>query len=74
MGDGMGEIYQRLGKIEQSLARIDERTVRWSDSNDDFERRIRSLEAWRAWILGAVAVLTPLWSLAMMWIAKKMGV
>ena len=70
----MSEFCQRLGKIETSLARIDERTVRWDASNDDFERRLRSLESWRAWMLGAVAVLTPVWSLAVVWLTKKMGI
>ena len=40
MGENNAEIFQRLGKIEQTLARIDERTK----SHGDHEERIRTLE------------------------------
>lgn len=70
----MTEIYQRLGKIEATLARIDERTHSSMEGHADFERRIRSLESWRAWMLGALAVLTPIWSIAILFVSKKLGV
>ena len=54
MGDN-AEIYERLRGIEQTLARIDERTKASADHHDDHEKRIsdqeirlRALEAHRA--------------------------
>lgn len=70
----MSEIYHRLGKIETSLARIDERIEIAMAKNSDFEGRLRSLESWRAWMLGALAVMTPIWSLVVVWLTKKMGI
>lgn len=46
-------------------ARLDERTKtvftrleKHEGIHEDLERRMRSLEQWRAWILGAAAVIT----------------
>ena len=48
------EIFVRLNKIEQIVARIDERT----SNLDDHEGRIRSLEETRARMGGVIAALT----------------
>lgn len=43
------EIFDRLGRIEQTNARIDERTERmdkeWKDNRSDHEARLRKLES-----------------------------
>ena len=38
------EIFDRLSRIEQTLARIDERTARHENDHNDHEQRIRQLE------------------------------
>lgn len=38
------ETYERLSRIEQIVARIDERTARHDKDHDDHEKRIRTLE------------------------------
>lgn len=38
------EIFERLSRIEQTCARIDERTARHDKDHDDHEKRIRTLE------------------------------
>lgn len=43
MGEN-AEIFERLARIEQTVARIDERTARHGITHDDHERRIRALE------------------------------
>ena len=43
MGENI-EIYEYLGKIAQTLARIDERTKNMADKHSDHEKRIRDLE------------------------------
>ena len=44
MGESNTEIFERLGRIEQTLARIDERTSRHETAHGDHEQRIRALE------------------------------
>jgi hypothetical protein len=58
MADNDREIFDRLGKIEQIVARIDERTKGDSDKHADHERRIRSLEDKEARRGGVLAALT----------------
>ena len=53
MGEA-AEIYERLGKIEQLLARIDERTK----AHGDHEARIRELENDAAKHKGVMAALS----------------
>lgn len=43
MGEN-SEIFERLGRIEQTTARIDERTARHDKEHNDHEQRIRELE------------------------------
>lgn len=43
MGEN-SEIFERLSAIEQTLARIDERTARHDTAHNDHEQRIRALE------------------------------
>lgn len=56
------EIFERLSKIEQTLARIDERTARYDTAHDDHERRLRSLEDAEARRGGIIAALTAIGS------------
>lgn len=51
------EIFNRLGRIEQTLARIDERTSRHDTAHVDHETRIRQLEDENAKRKGFVAAL-----------------
>ena len=56
------EIFDRLGKIEQTLARIDERTKSSADMRVDFEKRLRALEDKEARRGGIMATLTAIGS------------
>lgn len=63
------EIFQRLGKIEQTLARIDERTK----SQGDHENRIRALERAEDKRKGVMATLSLFASViggAIVWLFK----
>ena len=67
------EIFDRLGKIEQIVARIDERTKGDSDKHADHEKRIRSLEDKEARRGGIIAALTTIGSAvgaALMWLVQ----
>lgn len=44
MGETNTEIFERLSRIEQIVARIDERTSSHSAAHADHEKRIRALE------------------------------
>ena len=44
MGENTTEIFERLSRIEQGVARIDERTERHDRDHSDHEQRIRALE------------------------------
>lgn len=69
MTDNDREISDRLGKIEQLLARIDERTK----GLDDHERRIRLLEDKESRRGGVLAALTTIGSAvgaALMWLIQ----
>lgn len=54
MGD-LSELYEKLNRIEQMLARIDERTLRADESHTDHETRIRALESHRDKAMGFIA-------------------
>lgn len=67
------EIFERLGKIEQTLARIDERTKSVNSIHIDHERRIRGLEDKEARRGGIIAALTTIGSAlgaAIMWLLQ----
>lgn len=69
------EIFERLSKIEQTLARIDERTARADSNHSDHERRIRSLEDKEARRGGIMATLTTIGSAigaALMWLIQHL--
>lgn len=57
MGDNT-EIFERLSRIEQTLARIDERTSRHDCGHTDHENRIRQLERDNDKRKGIVAALS----------------
>ena len=69
------EIFERLSKIEQTLARIDERTARYDHAHGDHERRIRALEDKEARRGGIIAALTTIGSAvgaAIMWLIQHL--
>ena len=69
------EIFDRLAKIEQIVARIDERTKNDSDKHSDLEKRIRSLEDKEARRGGIMATLTTIGSAvgaAIMWLIQHL--
>ena len=69
------EIFDRLGKIEQIVARIDERTQGYSDKHADLEKRVRSLEDKEARRGGIMATLTTIGSAvgaALMWLIQHL--
>jgi hypothetical protein len=73
MSENDAEIFKRLGKIEQTCARIDERTERQDMVHADHEKRIRDLElegAKRKGVLAAVSSLGGLIGAGVMWLIK----
>ena len=75
MGDNNTEIFERLSRIEQTLARIDERTKSFGDLSADHEKRIRSLEDKEARRGGVIATLTAIGSAvgaALTWLAHHL--
>ncbi|MBO7689038.1 MAG: hypothetical protein J6V72_21850 [Kiritimatiellae bacterium] len=72
MGES-AEMYERLGRIEQTLARIDERTARHDEQHGDHEQRIRKLETDSAKSRGFMAALSLFSSIvggALVWLFK----
>lgn len=72
MGDN-SEIYERLNRIEQTLARTDERTASQANVHSDHEKRLRALEDKEARRGGIVAALTTIGSAvgaALMWLIQ----
>ena len=70
MGDN-AEIFQRLGKIEQTLARIDERTK----SHGDHEGRIRGrgrAEDKRKGVMAALSLFSSVVGGALVWLFKAL--
>lgn len=73
MADGNAEIYERLGKIEQTCARIDERTARHDQDHNDHEARIRALERdndKRKGVLAALSLFSSIVGGALVWLFK----
>ena len=73
MGENV-EIYERLGKIEQTLARIDERTARHDAAHNDHESRIRELEREadkRKGIMAALSFFSSIVGGVLVWLFKS---
>ena len=69
------EIFERLSRIEQACARIDERTERHDKAHDDHEQRIRALERdsdKRKGIMAAVSFFASAVGAALMWAFKAL--
>lgn len=69
MGES-AEIYERLGKIEQTLARIDERTK----VHSDHEERIRALEREsdkRKGVMAALSFFSSIIGGVLVWLFKS---
>ena len=74
MADNDREIFERLGKIEQTVARIDEREAGFIPRVDDHEKRIHKLElkdAKRGGFIAGIASLASLLSSALTWLASQ---
>ena len=74
MGDD-SEIFKRLSNIEQTCARIDERTERHDRDHNDHEERIRALERDNEKRKGVVAALSLFSSVvggALVWLFKTL--
>ena len=74
MGEN-AEIFERLSKIEQILARIDERTKQHDSAHGDHENRIRALERdndKRKGILAAVSFFASVVGAVLMWLFKTL--
>lgn len=74
MPDNDAEIFNRLGRIEQGVARIDERTGQMAKNHEDHEKRIRDLEREsdkRKGMLAAVSSLGGIIGAGVMWIIKS---
>ena len=72
MGES-AEIYERLRGIEQTLARIDERTKASADHHDDHEKRIRTLEREsdkRKGVIAALSFFSSIVGAALAWAFK----
>ena len=71
MAENDREIFDRLGRIEQAVARIDERTARHDAAHSDHERRIRALEekeARRGGVMAALAAAGSALGAAITWV------
>lgn len=72
MGEN-AEIYERLGKIEQTLARIYERTARHDSDHSDHESRIRALERdndKRKGVMAALSLFSSVVGGVLVWLFK----
>lgn len=73
MADNDREIFERLGKIEQTVARIDEREAGFIPRVDDHEKRIHTLElkdAKRGGFIAAIATAASVIVSALNWLAN----
>lgn len=69
------EIFERLSRIEQIVARIDERTKAHDSAHNDHEQRIRALERdndKRKGIMAAVSFFASAVGAALMWVFKAL--
>lgn len=67
------EIFDRLSRIEQTLARIDERTARHENNHNDHEQRIRTLEREsdkRKGVMAALSLFSSVVGGALVWLFK----
>jgi hypothetical protein len=72
MGEN-AEIFERLSRIEQTCARIDERTERHDRDHSDHEERIRALEREsdkRKGILAALSFFSSVVGAVLAWVFK----
>lgn len=72
MGEN-SEIYQRLSNIEQTMARIDERTATQLKTSEDVESRVHELElenAKRKGIMTVVAAIGGVVGSVAVWLIK----
>ena len=72
MGEN-ADIFERLNRIEQILARIDERTKVNDSAHVDYEQRIRALERDNDKLKGVMAMLSLFSSVvggALVWLFK----
>lgn len=75
MADNDREIFDRLGKIEQTVARIDEREAGFIPRVDDHEKRIQTLElkdAKRGGFIAAIATVASVIVSALNWLANHL--
>lgn len=73
MGD-TSEIFERLSRIEQGVARIDERTERHDRDHSDHEERIRALEREsdkRKGVMAALSFFSSIVGGALVWLFKS---
>lgn len=78
MAENDREIFEKLNRQGETLARIDERTARmdheWEQTRDDHEKRIQTLElkdAKRGGFITGIASLASLLSSALTWLAGQ---
>ena len=74
MGEN-AEIFQRLGKIEQMVAKIDERTARHDTAHTDHESRIRELEREsdkRKGMMAALSLFSSIVGGILVWLFKSL--
>jgi chromosome segregation ATPase len=67
------EIFERLSRIEQTCARIDERTERHDRDHSDHEERIRALEREsdkRKGVLAALSFFSSIVGAVLAWVFK----
>ena len=67
------EIFERLSRIEQACARIDERTERHDRDHSDHEGRIRALEREsdkRKGIMAALSFFSSVIGASLVWLFK----
>ena len=72
MGEN-AEIFERLSRIEQTCARIDERTERHDRDHSDHEERIRALEREsdkRKGVLAALSFFSSVVGAVLAWVFK----
>lgn len=72
MGEN-AEIFERLSRIEQTCARIDERTERHDRDHSDHEDRIRALEREsdkRKGVLAALSFFSSVVGAVLAWVFK----
>ena len=69
------EILERLSRIEQGVARIDERTKRHDRDHSDHEERIRALEREsdkRKGVMAALSLFSSIVGGALVWLFKHL--